>query len=180
VQIQQWMYERRYAEAINVLENTIAGRDRPLGDSQRITYLSSLARLQQFSGDMVHARETWQQVKTDAEKLRATKGQNFALRQIVEANAALGDKTKALAILEHSRVLPASDPFRAAFFAEIKAGIAVQGGDNDLALEQLAIAAQNPVGLNYGDLKFNPLWDPLRGDPRFEKIVASLAPKDAK
>jgi len=77
------MYERRYAEAINVLENTIAGRDRPLGDSQRITYLSSLARLQQFSGDMVHARETWQQVKTDAEKLRATKGQNFALRQIV-------------------------------------------------------------------------------------------------
>ena len=32
--------------------------------------------------------------------------------------------------------------------------------------------------LSYGDLELNPLWDPLRGDPRFEKIVESLAPKD--
>jgi TolB-like protein len=177
VQLQQWMYERRYAEAINVLENAIAGRDRPLGDWQRITYLSSLARLQQFSGDMAHARKTWQQVKTDAEKLRATKGEQFGLEALVEAYAALGDKTKALAILEHTPALPASDPFRAAFFAEIKARIAVQAGDNDLAFEQLAITAQNSVSISYGDLKFNPLWDPLRGDPRFEKIVASLRPK---
>jgi len=178
VQIQQWMYERRYAEAINVLENAIAGRGRPLSDWQRIRYLSSLARLQQFSGDMVHARQTWQQVKTDAEKLRATKGEQFALRQIVEANAALGDKTKALAILEHSRVLPANDSFQAVFSAEMKSIIAVQAGDKDLALEQLAMSERNPVEIDYGDLKFNPLWDPLRSDPRFEKIVvASLAPK---
>jgi hypothetical protein len=33
--------------------------------------------------------------------------------------------------------------------------------------------------LSYGALKLLPFWDPLRGDPRFEKIVASLAPKDA-
>jgi hypothetical protein len=33
--------------------------------------------------------------------------------------------------------------------------------------------------LSYGALKLFPVWDPLRGDPRFEKIVASLAPKDA-
>ena len=45
--------------------------------------------------------------------------------------------------------------------------------------EQLAISAQDPVGVDYGDLKLNPMWDPLRGDPRFEKIVASLAPKAA-
>jgi TolB-like protein/class 3 adenylate cyclase/cytochrome c-type biogenesis protein CcmH/NrfG len=177
VQIHQWIYERRYAEAINVLENAIAGRDRPLGDWQRITYLASLARLQQFSGDMAHARATWQQVRTEVEKLRATKGEEFGLEALVEAYEALGDKTKALAILEHSRVLPASDPFRAAFFAEIKARIAVQGSDNDLAIEQLAISAQNTVGVDYGDLKFNPLWDPLRGDPRFEKLAASLAPE---
>jgi TolB-like protein/class 3 adenylate cyclase/Flp pilus assembly protein TadD len=180
VQIQQWMYERRYAEAINVLENAIAGRGRPLSDWQRIRYLSSLARLQQFSGDMAHARETWQQVKTDAEKLRATKGEQFALRQIVEANAALGDKTKALAILEQRRVLPANDSFQAVFSAEMKSIIAVQAGDKDLTLEQLAMSERNPVEIDYGDLKFNPFWDPLRGDPRFEKIVASLAPKEAR
>jgi len=43
------------------------------------------------------------------------------------------------------------------------------------ALEQLAISAQKPAGVSYGNLKFDPLWDALRGDPRFEKIVASLA-----
>jgi serine/threonine protein kinase/tetratricopeptide (TPR) repeat protein len=49
-------------------------------------------------------------------------------------------------------------------------------GENDLALEQLAISARIPNGVTYGDLKLNPQWDSLRGDPRFEKIVASLAP----
>ena len=32
--------------------------------------------------------------------------------------------------------------------------------------------------LSYGVLKLFPVWDPLRGDPRFEKIVESLAPKN--
>jgi NIPSNAP len=58
-------------------------------------------------------------------------------------------------------------------------------GDNDSTIEQLAIAAHNPVpggpghSATYGDLKLNPAWDPLRGDPRFEQIVASLAPKES-
>ena len=50
-------------------------------------------------------------------------------------------------------------------------------GEKDLALEQLAEAAQLPSNLNYGWLRLHPDWDPLRGDPRFEQIVASLAPK---
>jgi TolB-like protein/class 3 adenylate cyclase/Tfp pilus assembly protein PilF len=50
-------------------------------------------------------------------------------------------------------------------------------GNKDLALEQLAISAQITNGVTYGDLKLDPQWDLLRGDPRFEKIVASLAPK---
>jgi TolB-like protein len=58
--------------------------------------------------------------------------------------------------------------------------IAAWAGDKDFACEQLAIALSGPSGLTYGELKLMPLWDPLRGDPCFEKIVASLAPKDAK
>ena len=55
--------------------------------------------------------------------------------------------------------------------------IAAWAGDKDLACEQLAIATRPPTRLLYGELKLLPFWDPLRGDPRFEKIVASLAPK---
>ena len=54
--------------------------------------------------------------------------------------------------------------------------IAAWVGDNDLACEQLASASRLPNGGSYGQLKLLPFWDPLRGDPRFEKIVASLAP----
>ena len=56
--------------------------------------------------------------------------------------------------------------------------IAAWTGDKDLACEQLAIAVRPPSTLSYGQLKLLPFWDPLRGDPRFEKIVASLAPKE--
>jgi hypothetical protein len=57
------------------------------------------------------------------------------------------------------------------------ASIYVWTGEKDLALEQLAVSAQTPFGVDYGQLKLDPVWDPLRGDPRFEEIVASLAPK---
>jgi serine/threonine-protein kinase len=52
-------------------------------------------------------------------------------------------------------------------------------GEKDLALEQLATAIRfpSPEFISYGQLKLHPFWDPLRGDPRFENLVASLAPK---
>ena len=51
-------------------------------------------------------------------------------------------------------------------------------GERDLAFKQLEVLAKIPCGVTYGDLRLNLFWDPLRGDPRFEKIVASLAPKE--
>ena len=50
-------------------------------------------------------------------------------------------------------------------------------GENDLAFEQLATAVHVPGTLSYGNLKLLPFWDPLRGDSRFEAVVAALAPK---
>ena len=55
--------------------------------------------------------------------------------------------------------------------------IAAWVGDKDVACEQLEIAVNPPAPITYGQLKLLPFWDPLQGDPRFEKIVASLAPK---
>jgi TolB-like protein/DNA-binding winged helix-turn-helix (wHTH) protein/Tfp pilus assembly protein PilF len=55
--------------------------------------------------------------------------------------------------------------------------IAAWAGEKDLACEQLAVAIRNPSRLSYGQLKLLPFWDPLRGEPRFDQIVDSLAPK---
>ena len=59
------------------------------------------------------------------------------------------------------------------------AAIYTRCGDRDLALEQLEKSVKLPTGITYGELKKSPDWDVLRGDPRFEKLVASLAPKDS-
>ena len=59
---------------------------------------------------------------------------------------------------------------------------AAWAGEKDLALQQLNAGLRAPVAshpLSYGMLKLHPFWDPLRGDPRFEKIVASVAPKES-
>ena len=50
-------------------------------------------------------------------------------------------------------------------------------GERNLAIEQLETLAKIPAGASYGELRLDPSWDPLRSDPRFEKIVNSLAPK---
>jgi hypothetical protein len=59
----------------------------------------------------------------------------------------------------------------------VLANIAAWVGDTDLACEQLALATRSRHEISYGELKLLPFWDPLRGDPCFEQIVASLAPK---
>ncbi len=51
-------------------------------------------------------------------------------------------------------------------------------GEKEAALQQLKVSAGLPVGITYGELKQGPDWQSLRGDPRFEQIVASLAPKE--
>ncbi len=76
-------------------------------------------------------------------------------------------------------LLPLSkDATTASLFIRNLAVIYAWTGAKDLALETLATSAQLPCGVRYGPLKLDPQWDSLRGDPRFEKIVASLAPKD--
>jgi len=97
-------------------------------------------------------------------------------------DAALGRKEEALH--EGRRALELlsvkKDPINGILMMKYFAVIAAWVGEKDLACDKLATAVLYPdsgLGLSYGDLKLMPWWDPLRGDPRFEKIVASLAPK---
>jgi hypothetical protein len=91
--------------------------------------------------------------------------------------AFLGEKAKAIASLEPLRT--SRDAIVAVTYAETLATIGILTGDKELALAQLAISARTTGGVDYGTLLFDPLWDPLRNDPRFGKIVASLKPKSS-
>jgi serine/threonine-protein kinase len=95
-------------------------------------------------------------------------------------DAALGRKEEALREGQRAvELLPAEkDAINGPFMIEYLAMIAAWVGEKDLACQQLGIAIGYPGPLSYGELKLLPFWDPLRGDPRFEKIVASLAPKE--
>jgi serine/threonine protein kinase/tetratricopeptide (TPR) repeat protein len=95
-------------------------------------------------------------------------------------DAALGHKEEALREGRHATELTPveKDAVRGPAFIKYLAMIAAWTGEKDLACEQLAIVAHPPRTVTYGQLKLLPYWDPLRGDPRFEKIVASLAPNE--
>jgi hypothetical protein len=94
-------------------------------------------------------------------------------------DAGLGRKKEALREGQRAvELLPVEkDAINGPLMIEYFAMTAAWTGDKDLACERLAIAIRYPSSLSYGRLKLLPFWDPLRGDPRFEKIVASLAPK---
>jgi len=97
-------------------------------------------------------------------------------------DAALGRKEAALREGRRAmELLPVEkDPVNGMVMIKYLAMIAAWVGEKDLACEQLAIAvrcATSGMDLSYGELKLMPFWDSLRGDPCFEKIVASLAPK---
>jgi TolB-like protein/tRNA A-37 threonylcarbamoyl transferase component Bud32/Tfp pilus assembly protein PilF len=95
-------------------------------------------------------------------------------------DAGLGRKEEALREGRRAvALLPAEkDALGGPVMIKYLAMIAAWVGDKDLACEQLAVAVRAPSAISYGQLKLLPCWDPLRGDPRFEKIVASLAPKE--
>jgi TolB-like protein/Tfp pilus assembly protein PilF len=96
-------------------------------------------------------------------------------------NSGLGRKEEALRQIQRAvELVPIQkDFFNGADMIEYSAVVAAWVGEKDLALQDLAKATQLPTfGVTYGRLKLLPWWDPLRGDPRFEKIVASLAPKE--
>jgi serine/threonine-protein kinase len=134
----------------------------------------------QFRGDKAAAHAAFTSMRAEASKIVA-KQPNYAeaLCVLGMADAALGNKEDAiregrLAV----ELLPVTkDAIIGPLLLKYLALIYAWTGKKDLAFEQLTIAAKLPCTLSYGELRLHPNWDPLRGDPRFEKIVASLAPK---
>jgi TolB-like protein/Flp pilus assembly protein TadD len=130
--------------------------------------------------DDAKAQSAFTAAHAEQEKLvRARPDDAGALSVLGLIDAALGRKDEALREGRRAvELLPVEKDARdGPSMIVCLARIAAWVGDNDLACEQLARACRLPHGGSYGELKLMPWWDPLRGDPCFEKIVASLAPK---
>ncbi len=97
-------------------------------------------------------------------------------------DASLGRKEEALREgLRAVELLPSTkDALNGTEVLYFYAVICAWTGERDQAIQQLEILAKLPAGVSYGEIRLDPFWDPLRGDPRFERIVASLAPITAK
>jgi Flp pilus assembly protein TadD len=120
--------------------------------------------------------------RAEAEKLVAAQPRNEKpLSVLALIDAQLGDKEKAIreGRTACDMLPPAKDAIDGVLLITNLAQIYALTGEKDLALEQLATVSKLPFGPSYGQLRLDPEWDSLRGDPRFEKIVASLAPKPA-
>src|SRR5438067_2978432 len=136
-----------------------------------------------MTNDEQHAQLAFNAARTEQEKSVVAQpdyGPAWCILGVIDA--ALGRKEEALHEGRRAvELLPVEkDSINGLHVIEYFAMIAAWVGEKDLACEQLATAAHYPGSgsvVTYGDLKLTPFWDPLRGEPCFEKIVASLAPR---
>ena len=131
-------------------------------------------------GDSAEAQAAFTAARREVEKT-VERQPDFAAALSLLGMIDAGLERKEQAIQEGRRaceLLPVSkDAIDGADIAINLAQIYAWTGEKDWAIEQIAAVERVPNTLSYGLLKLHPYWDPLRGDPRFEKIVASLAPK---
>jgi TolB-like protein/Tfp pilus assembly protein PilF/predicted Ser/Thr protein kinase len=133
-----------------------------------------------MTNDEHKARTAFTAARTEQEKIIQTQpdfGPAWCVLGLIDAG--LGRKEEALRGGRRAvELLPVEKDARVGkAIVKYLAIIAAWVGDKDLACEQLAIAVRPPSFVSYGNLKLQPFWDPLRGEPCFEEIVASLAPK---
>jgi TolB-like protein/Tfp pilus assembly protein PilF len=135
--------------------------------------------LARVSGDAAAAQAAFTAARTEQEKLVAAQPDyGPAVCALGLIDAGLGRKEDALREGRRAiELLPVTkDSVAGALMIKLFALMCAWVGEKDVAFEQLAKAAQLPGHLHYGELQLHPIWDPLRGDPRFDKIVATIGP----
>jgi serine/threonine-protein kinase len=187
-QVYQAILERRPAPVIPRLKEILAKPDPALG------YFNGELRFwlgwaQDVAGDHAAAQETWRQARGELEPFLKEQPENFSLIQdLALTNMGLGDKAAALALSERAM---AANPIEKDALSgpapiEILARVAARTGDPERAIaalqKLLSISYAGPLAtqgipLTPALLRLDPMFDPLRNDPRFQKLAADLAPK---
>jgi TolB-like protein len=138
------------------------------------------AMIARDKGDSAKAKAAFRECREIlAQRLTVKPEHARTIAVLAQVDAGLGDKDLALREAQHAiDLMPVSkDIYDGALVLEGMAQVYTWTGDRDRAIELVQKLLTMPGYTNYGRLKLHPLWAPLRGDPRFNKIVNSLAQK---
>jgi TolB-like protein/cytochrome c-type biogenesis protein CcmH/NrfG len=177
----QALFQRRYAAATEILSKALAGAPK----EDRKWFLFRLGLIQQRAGNLAAARATYEQAKQDARRdldkvardsfqeaeLHADLGRTYA--GLGEAASAIAEGQKAMAMQPTSK-----DPFEGPVEEYAMAQIYALLGDADHAMPILKRLLQIPFGevITPALLQIDPIWDPIRNDPRFQELAAEKTP----
>jgi len=185
-QVYQAILERRPASIIPRLKEIFAQPDPALG------YINGGLRFwlgwaQEAAGDHAAAEETWRLARSELESFLKDQPENYTLiGYLALTSMGLGDKDNALALSQ--RAIAANpienDAVTGPFPIEVLARVAARLGEPDRAIAALQKLLSVPYAGVVGNLpltpallRLDPMFDPLRNDPRFQKLVASSTPK---
>jgi len=187
IQAYQAILERRPTPILARLKEIVSKPDPALG------YINGELRfylgwIQHVTGDHAAAETSWHQARTELEPFVKEQPENTQLlADLALTNAFLGDKTAALALADRAMAVmtPDKDALYGYFPLEIVARTAAMTGETDRAIAALqkllsvpyAGAVGNETPLTPALLRLDPMFDPLRNDPRFQKLAGSEALK---
>lgn len=169
------LFERDYQQEGEILADALKKLGLPKAEWWVMRDQAYLARAE---GDRIKMQAAWERARRFWEAQLARKPDDWQLLSwIAAADAALARKQEAKRGIKRAvQQFPSvNDPVDRPTLAVTEALINAWCGEQEHALAQLAELAKRPAGPEPGDLRFNPRWDDLRGDPRFEKVVAAAS-----
>jgi serine/threonine-protein kinase len=138
---------------------------------------------QELAGDHVAAQESWRQARSELDSFLKEQPENCQLIDLLALiNMGLGDKAAAFGLLERAMAaMPIEkDTLDGPVVIETLAQVAARLGEPDRAIAALRRVISTPSRtvppLTPALLRLDPMWEPLRGDPRFQELCRDNQP----